>query len=99
MPPKSVLHEARSLGTLAMARAQHQRNATRSTYDEDNDDDDGLDEGDLDADLVPVVHRLLKDRHPYFPPPPAAAKRMKRRTRRPVEEMPPLPPLPAFMTG
>ncbi|KAL7807743.1 hypothetical protein V8C44DRAFT_367033 [Trichoderma aethiopicum] len=87
---------ARSLGTLAMARAQHQRDARRSLYDEedeDSDDDEGFDE-----ELVPAVHRLLSDRHPYFPPPPAAAKRMKRRTRRPVEEMPPLPPLPAFVT-
>ncbi|PTB66057.1 hypothetical protein BBK36DRAFT_5402 [Trichoderma citrinoviride] len=100
-----VVRKARSLGTLAMARAakaQHQRDA-RSLYDDEDldSDDDEFDASLLDANLVPAVRRrLLDDRHPYFPPPPAAAKRvkMKRRTRRPVEEMPPLPPLPAFMT-
>ncbi|KAL7904043.1 hypothetical protein GGI35DRAFT_490830 [Trichoderma velutinum] len=83
-PTPNVLRKARSLGTMAMSTAQHQDR--RSLYD-----------GDEDLDMnIPVP--LSDDRHPYFPPPPAAAKKTKRRVRRPVEEMPPLPPLPAFIT-
>lgn len=70
---------------MAMATAQHQDR--RSLYDG----------GDEDLDMnVPI--QLLNDRHPYFPPPPAAAKKTKRGIRHPVEDMPPLPPLPSFIT-
>ncbi|PKK44760.1 hypothetical protein CI102_10949 [Trichoderma harzianum] len=81
-PTPNVLHKARSLGTMAMSRTQHQDG--RSLYD-----------GDEDLDMNVPVPLFNNDRHPYFPPPPAAAKKTKRRVRHPVEEMPPLPPLPA----
>ncbi|KAL7793154.1 hypothetical protein V8C37DRAFT_409630 [Trichoderma ceciliae] len=88
-PTPNVLRKARSLGTMAMTTAQHQYKG--SLYDG----------GDEDLDMnVPV--QILNDCHPYFPPPPTAAKKTKRPCVRsinhPVEEMPPLPPLPAFIT-
>ncbi|KAM0256950.1 hypothetical protein ACHAQJ_004651 [Trichoderma viride] len=74
---------------MAMTTAQQQDR--RSLYDSTDED--------LDMN-IPV--QVLNDRHPYFPPPPTAAKKTKRpivrSINRPVEEMPPLPPLPAFIT-
>jgi hypothetical protein len=85
-----VLRKARSLGTMAMANKQHQDG--RSLYDSSDED--------LDMN-IPV--QVLNDSHPYFPPLPTAAKKTKRprvqSMKRPVDEMPPLPPLPpAFAT-